>query len=81
MAEYTAESRAEVHRLFRASGYRGELLVIDDSGDECIFVVPVGSIRPFEQDGLARTLQPLLRRKVWIVDATEPWIAQARPFK
>ena len=79
MDEYTPEARAEVHRLFRASGYVGELLVVDDAGDETIFVVPSAALDTIPE-ALATALQAVLRRKVWVVEDAPLWVSQAHPF-
>lgn len=79
MDDYTPEARAEVHRLFESHGYHGELLVVDDSGDESIFVIPRAALDTIP-DALATALQAVLRRKVWVVDDAPIWVSQAHPF-
>jgi hypothetical protein len=63
MDEYTAEARPEVHRLFRSPGYLGELLVVDDSGDESLVVIPSAALDPIPE-ALSTALQAVLRRSV-----------------
>ena len=68
-----------MHRLFRSHGYLGELLVVDDSGDESIFVIPRAALDPIPE-ALSTALQAVLRRKVWIVEDAPIWVRQAHPF-
>jgi hypothetical protein len=70
---------ADVRRYFADHGYDGPLLIVDDSGDEAIFLVEQGSTVVNDAD-LAITLGSLLHRKVWIVEATPIWRRQARSF-
>jgi len=81
MPEYTPEARAAVHRLFQAHGFQGDLLVVDDARDECIFVIPRAALNALPEEAIATALQSMLRRKVWLVDDAPVWVRQAHPFE
>jgi hypothetical protein len=70
----------DIRLEFARQGYTGSLSVVDDHMDEAIFLVPVGTLATLAVDVICAALQGSLRRKVWVVEESEAWRAQARPL-
>jgi hypothetical protein len=77
----SAEHVPHVHAIFRRHGYSGDLIVVDDSLDEAIFLVPPGARAAIEVRALETELQDLLHRKVWVTEMSDPWAGQGRSFE
>jgi len=78
---FSVDQRAAVTAAFSQASYDGPLKVAPvTSEDERVFLLsPQAFASLRDKTRLERTLQQLLRRKVWIVAQTEQW-ADGVPF-